>query len=164
MKHQCFVLLGILCLSLVGCATPYQRLGTDESGGFCSQRLAESRFSVGFSANGFTEPRTAYDYTMLRAAELTLEYKYAYFAIEGEHDKSSSEVVSMGSTSYTTGTVSPYGSYSGYTTTSGNSIPIYKPGYVINISCFEEPPKGRFGKIYSAVTVAAELKKKYGIK
>ena len=149
---------------LVGCATPYQRIGTDETGGYSSKRLAENRFEVSFHANGFTTPQKAYDYAFLRAAEVTLEYRFTHFVVEGEESDSSTSMVPMGSTSNTTGYVSPYGNFSGTTFTTYNSMPIHKPGYVFVIACFEGEPQGRYGKIYDATTVVAELKNKHKIK
>ena len=38
--------------------------------------------------NGFTPPRQAADFAMLRAAEIALEHKFRYFTILGEFDRS----------------------------------------------------------------------------
>jgi len=75
----------LICSSLIctcGCQpTPYQRLGTGSAGGYSDTRLSEDTFHVRFVANNNTQSRTVYDYLYRRAAELTLENGFKYFAI-----------------------------------------------------------------------------------
>ncbi len=164
MKYIHASLALVIALFLSGCATRYQKIGTDATGGYSSSRIAENRFKVSFHANGFTKPNVAYDYAFLRAAELTLEYRFTHFVIDGEASDGSTTVAHMGSTTNTTGYISPYGGYSGTSYTTNNSVPIFKPGYVIAITCFEGVPSGRYGKVYDADSVVRELKTKYKIK
>jgi hypothetical protein len=55
-------LLGALLL--VGCATPYQQMGSE--GGFQSQRLSSNTFAVQFLGNGFTSQKQADGFAFLR--------------------------------------------------------------------------------------------------
>ena len=86
---------------LVACAaTPYQPMG--DAGGYYHQKIAENTYIVGFSGNTLTDYQTTYDFAVLRAAEIGEKLQYRYFAIEGQEDKSTTEVVDSGSTSDTT--------------------------------------------------------------
>lgn len=155
----------LVAVSLVtGCATRYQEIGTDVTGGFFSERISANQFSVGFAGNGFTSPKRASDFAVLRAAELTLEYGFSHFVVEGKQDLSTSEVVHMGSTSTTSGTVSPYG-YSGVTQTTHNTTSMFKPGSALTITCYDGRPKDKHvGRVYDARKLVAELRAKYKLK
>lgn len=78
---------------LIGCATGYHPEGL--SGGFKEYQVNSDIYAIGFSGNGYTSSGTAYEYTLRRAAELTLEKGYKYFVIK----KSASDV---SRSSYTT--------------------------------------------------------------
>ena len=128
------------------------------------KRKAKDVFAVGFVGNGFTNPKKAKDFAMLRAAEVTLEHQFRYFTILGKEDMSSTDYVDTGGSSYTTGTVSNYGgygSYSGHTTYTPSVTPVYKPGSAILIKCFTRQPSGHVGKIYDAAQVKSELRTKH---
>lgn len=149
---------------LTSCATPYGTVGP--TGGFQSQRISTDRFIVDFSGNGFTSKDKTNDYAMLRSAEITKEYSFSYFTIEGDKDLSGVDSHYSGSTSYTTGqlnTYGGYGSYSGYTTTTPEVTNIYKPGSQLHIRCYTKRPSGHVGKVYDAAQVIAELKAKHKI-
>lgn len=64
---------------VLACATPYQRAGY--AGGYSETRLAEDRWIVDFWGNGYTSGARVRDFTLLRAAELTLDNGFRYFAI-----------------------------------------------------------------------------------
>ena len=69
-----------------GCQpTPYQRLGTTPAGGYSETRFSENIFYVKFVANYNTSPRTVRNYLYRRAAELTLEKGFKYFAVIRGH-------------------------------------------------------------------------------
>jgi hypothetical protein len=160
MRDNLFVLIGVTVLA--SCATPYQELGTSTTGGFNSQRIAENRFAVSFVGNGFTEPKRARDYALLRAAEITLEYHYTHFTVDGQGDLSRASTVHMGSSSTTTGSISPYGTYTGFTTTTSSDMPVFKPGTKMFITCFDRIPEGQHvGRVFDAANVVATLKAKY---
>ncbi len=78
-------LAGLACI--YGCQpTPYQRLGATPAGGYSETRFSENEFHVKFVANHNTPPATVRNYLYQRAAELTLEKGFEYFAvIRGPH-------------------------------------------------------------------------------
>jgi hypothetical protein len=149
---------------LLGCSTPYQQCGYE--GGYRFNQVSENEFKVGFWGNGFTSAKKAYDYALLRAAEVTQEYGFTHFAVNGQDDASSIDSVSMPSTSQTYGTASTYGDttyYSGTTTTYKNDVAVYKPGVVLIIKCYKDATSG-VGRLYDAVALQKEIKAKYGIR
>jgi len=87
------LLLCVTVLLLSACATPYQPIATTVAGGYSSTRLSEAVFDVRFNGNGFTNPKRAYDFAFLRAAEITLEHNYSYFVLIGHQDETSTEII-----------------------------------------------------------------------
>jgi hypothetical protein len=158
-------LLGILLIgSLFGCATAYQPMGS--TGGFYHQKKSENFYVIGFRGNGFTNAKRANDFAKLRAAEIGSKLGFTHFAIEGSVDKSSREIVNTGSTTTTSGNAYGYGnsvSYYGTSTTTNNSMPVYRPGIDIGVLYFEGIPEGRYLEIFVIEEVLSELKAKYGI-
>lgn len=146
---------------LVSCATPYQKVGTDETGGHSFSRLSEDVFTVRFDGNGFTEPKKASDFALLRAAEICIEHNFKYFSILGEGDRSGSEVIKTGGFAHTTGTLNSYGGYSGTTVYTASEMPIFKPGKEITIRCYVKMPGGHAGKVEDAASVVASLRAQY---
>jgi hypothetical protein len=151
-----------LATALFGCATPYQESGY--SGGFEQQRIAEDAYLIRFSGNGFTSPKRAKDFAMLRAAEIGKKLGYTHFAVVGKQDLSGVDTVTTGSTSSTTGTVSPYGTYSSTTTTTPTQFSVYKPGIELGIKYFEGPPSGRYLEVLEVTRVFESLASAYGVK
>lgn len=75
-----FVLAGLIFIC--GCQpTPYQRLGATPAGGYSDERFSENEFHVKFVANHNTPSRAVCEYLYRRAAELTLEHGFKYFAV-----------------------------------------------------------------------------------
>jgi hypothetical protein len=74
------LVLLLFAVSLAACTTPYQPDGT--LGGYSETPLASNAFKVTFRANGYTSVEQATDFTLLRAADLTLEKGYAYFVTQ----------------------------------------------------------------------------------
>jgi hypothetical protein len=72
-------------LALAACttATPYQPLsgGSRASGGYSDQRIEANRFRVTFSGNSMTSRETVERYLLYRAAELTRQRRYDWFAM-----------------------------------------------------------------------------------
>jgi hypothetical protein len=155
----------LACAILSGCATPYQKAGTDISGGHSFHRVSNDVFVVTFMANGFTSPRQAADFAMLRAAEVALEHRFRYFTILGEFDRSGVDYAHFTSPGYTTGTVTNYGGFATFSATTTPSttteIPIFKPGSELAIRCYDQAPGGHTGRVYDASTVAFQLRSKY---
>ena len=164
MKALFIVLVLPVIVVLNSWATPYQSSGA--TGGFQNQRISTNQFLVDFAGNGFTSKKKTNDFALLRAAEITKEYQFNYFTIEGDRDLSRSERHYSGSTSRTTGYLNSYGSsasYSGYTTTTPQVTNIYKPGSQLRIKCYVNKPTGHVGRIFTADQVIVEMKSKHKI-
>jgi hypothetical protein len=159
------VLITLVLAALSGCATPYQKVGTDISGGHSFHRISNDVFVVSFMGNGFTPPRQAADFAMLRAAELALEHKFRYFTILGEFDRSGVDYAQFTTPGYTTGTVTNYGGFATFsaTTTPATTthIPIFKPGSELAIRCYDQTPGGHTGQVFEAANVASQLRVRY---
>jgi len=162
MKIKYTTLLPLLLIA--SCATPYQESGESIAGGHMFKRESNNIFKVAFSGNGFTSPKRAKDFAMLRAAEITLEHQFNYFTIIGKKDVTSTEHIDTGGSSYTTGNISSYGNYatySGTTTYSPSTTPVHKPASLVIIQCYTKKPSGNTGQIYDAKSVKDELRAKY---
>ena len=81
-------LLAPFVLSACASGTPYQPIGTgNASGGYYDKQLATNRFEVTFSGNTLTSRDTVEGYLHYRAAELTTEQGYDWFAVENRELK-----------------------------------------------------------------------------
>lgn len=132
-------LLGVLFVMLAGCATPYQRYGS--TGGFQDVQLAPDLFRVAFLANAFTGAQQAYDYALLRGAELAVAHGFTHIALVDQNS-------SQSQTAYYNEFLQSYQYF-------------YKPGTTLLIRAFCGPPNG----VYSldAGFVAGQLRSSYGI-
>ena len=70
-------------LSACATATPYQPNipGQSVSGGYSEQRIEANRFRVNYTGNSLTSRETVEGYLLFRAAELTVQEGYDWFAI-----------------------------------------------------------------------------------
>lgn len=159
MRMMAYLMVAASLVLVAGCATSYQVSGY--AGGYTHRRLAEDVFSVSFNGNGFTSEKRAKDFCLLRCAEVAIEYKFDYFTIEGNSDEGGVDTWQTGSTSYTTGTVSPYGTYYGTTRTSPQTMSAYKPGWTYVIRCFESPPTGHHAEVHNATDVKQRIRQQY---
>ncbi|WP_293904364.1 hypothetical protein [Phenylobacterium sp.] len=84
-KSVAFATALVLSAGLVACATqtPYQPnvRGQPTAGGFSEVKLESNRFRVTFNGNSLTSRETVEGYLLYRAAELTVENGYDWFAI-----------------------------------------------------------------------------------
>lgn len=78
--------LPLLAILLASCATqtPYQPAAERGAQGYTETRLADNRYRVVFAGNSVTPSETVQDYALLRAAELTLQQGYDWFAVTGQ--------------------------------------------------------------------------------
>jgi hypothetical protein len=156
-----YILIAIL---LSGCATSYQRKSF--TGGYSETQLGENIFQVFFKGNGYTSRERAFDFSMLRSAELTLENGFRYFIIVQAEKDSKVSAYTTPSTSYTTGSAYGTGNYAyGNATTTtygGHTYFISKPGVINTILCFSEKPDVS-GLVYDARFVAKSIRDKYGM-
>lgn len=93
-QFMTFAAAAALCAGLAACATPtpYQPnlKGQATSGGYSEVRVEQNRFRVNFSGNSLTTRETVEGYLLFRAAELTVENGYDWFAVvERDTDKQS---------------------------------------------------------------------------
>jgi len=145
---------------LVGCATSYQPMGS--SGGYEETRLDENVFLVHFRGNRYTKMERTQDFAFLRAAELTIQSGYNYFAVL----KSDTSIVDSTHTRSTTDETRRMrrgdGSYTAATTMTHDAYTISTLHATITVVCFKEKPKG-WATILDAAFVARSIKNKYGI-
>src|SRR6478609_6036647 len=92
-KRTIAVALAILAATLAACATatPYQPYmqGQAASGGYSEARIESDRWRVNFAGNSLTSRETVEGYLLYRAAELTVQQGYDWFAIvQRDTDKS----------------------------------------------------------------------------
>ncbi len=84
-KSAAFVVALALSAGLAACATPtpYQPniKGQSTAGGYSEIRLEPNRYRVNFMGNSLTSRETVEGYLLFRAAELTVESGYDWFAI-----------------------------------------------------------------------------------
>ena len=72
-------LAGLGLSLLVGCTTTYRPLAGNM--GYSVVQLNERTFRVSFRGNPSVAEDMAYDYTLLRSAEVALEHGFRYFAV-----------------------------------------------------------------------------------
>ena len=151
-----------ILLLLLGCATPYQKLG--DTGGYLQQKLAEDVYRITFRGNGFTDYKRANDFALLRAAEIGKKLGYSYLSVEGEEDYYRTTIVDTGSTSYSSGSAYGYGnsaSYYGTTTTYNNQMPIIKPGVILVAKYFQGTPEGKHLEVHNIEEIICSMTTKY---
>jgi hypothetical protein len=126
-----------VALVLAGCslATEYGPMGL--TGGVESAPITDDTFRIVAQGNGYTDAATIQDYTLLKAAELTLAANETYFQIVNGADTTSNSVAQ------TPGYISThiYGSSAFTTYTPGVSYNIIKPGDQVIVRVFT-PKKG----------------------
>lgn len=76
------LVVALSALSLAACATspPYQPAGAGSYGGYSEQRLESDRYRVTFAGNSVTSREQVEMSLLLRAAELTVQDGYDWFA------------------------------------------------------------------------------------
>lgn len=93
-KFMTFAAAAALSAGLASCATPtpYQPnlKGQSASGGYSEIRVEPNRFRVNFAGNSLTTRETVEGYLLFRAAELTVQNGYDWFAVvDRDTDKQS---------------------------------------------------------------------------
>ncbi len=75
---------GLLLLALVGCGVPYTEVGS--RGGHKTVPIGNDQFEITYLSNSSGEQPTTRmrELTLLRAAEVALEYGFSHFVVEGE--------------------------------------------------------------------------------
>ena len=131
------ILVPLAILSLIGCATPYQSVGT--AGGFSYSQYDEKIFEVTFSGNIYTTVNQVRDYAKLKGAELCVDSGYSYLTILNSESHSSAVI----------------------TEPSGLTWESSFPSSKIKLECFEVNSKK--SESYDAKALSSELKKKYNL-
>jgi hypothetical protein len=143
MKRVLVVLVSsIILIVLAGCETPYGP--TSLMGGFSETQVAPDVFSINFRGNGFTTSERSWDFVMLRAAELTLQNSFRYFAVVREDASTEVSAFTMpgyASTSIQRGRHGLYG-YTSYTPPTTSYVS--KPRNRLLIRCSNAKPEGGF--------------------
>lgn len=142
-------------LICVACAS-YQPKGL--SGGYSDTHLWGNTFHVTFAGNAHITQEHAADFALLRAAELTLENDFSYFAILDSATWTSTSVNTSHSSS-TTNMSAHYGSakmqqHGGKTSTS------VMPHAELDVELFSAKPQG-YELVYEATIVRKSIRAKY---
>jgi len=148
------VMSSLIC---VACAS-YQPDGL--SGGYSETRLWDNAFHVTFAGNAYTTQENAEDFALLRAAELTLENDFSYFAILDSANWTSTSINTSHSSS-TANMSAHYGSakmqqQGGQTSTS------LVPHAELDVELFNAMPQG-YELVYEAKIVQQSIRTKYKI-
>ena len=148
----------------MGCATPYKSIGF--MGGYSESQLASDVFRVYFRGNAKTSGERAQDFALLRAADLTLQRGFGFFAIIDESFSTSVSTLTTPGTAQTTGSGQVSGNSLTYSASTIYTPPmtdfVFKPQAALFIRCFNEKPEGIYA--FDAEFVQQSLKQKYGIK
>jgi hypothetical protein len=154
-------LLGLVML-VISC-TGYQSKGL--TGGYSDTQMAQDVFRVNFAGNAYTSGERAQDFTLLRAAQLTITNGYKYFAVLDEQSYSKVSTFTTPGQAYTTGTAFASGSvgtYSGTTTyTPSTTHVMHKPRSALLIKCFNEKPDNI--QVFDASFIEKSIKQKYNL-
>jgi hypothetical protein len=159
----CCILLSILS----GCATPYQSQSL--TGGYSETQIAPDVYRVQFAGNAYTSWERSQDFAMLRAADLTVNSGFNYFAILDETAYSSVSSITTPGQSNTSGSLylhggrgNYYGTYSERTTYKPPQTEyIYKPRNELLIRCFSDKPADIY--VFDAAFLQQSIKQKYNI-
>lgn len=167
MRFRTPVFLVFLAIAVTACSTPLYKQASGPYGlGYSEAALEEGRYRITFRARDLA---TAYDFALLRAAELTLAKGYTWFRVTNtigdEHgDDYSRSRVSVG-TGY--GGHRHYGSRWGF----GFGIPLGRSSrdavtsIDIQMGKGDKPEDGsEHGKVYDAASVKATIGPRVGAK
>jgi hypothetical protein len=174
-----FCVGSIALLLLDSCATSYRPL--KNGAGYSEAAIGPDEFRVGFQGNGETSLERAYDFALLRAAQVAREHGFLHFAVvDTENTSSARDYVSL-TRSYEQ--VSPYSAYGAMAPTGppwvspyGGLYPdnrfvlvqtveprtYFKPGVNLRIRCFKSKPEKPF--TYDAPDLESTLRHKYGLR
>lgn len=86
------LMVALCALALTGCATKYGEMNL--TGGVTAQQMTSDTYRIIARGNGYTNPVTVKDFSMLKAAETTIAAGKRYFAVVDKNDATD--------TSYTT--------------------------------------------------------------
>ena len=140
MKTTHSVFLPALLLLLNACATTPQPDNYVEQ--IATTRLGDNRFLVDYRGGAANADTESVDLTLLRSAEIALQYGFSYFIVIDSSD-SPLQVGAEDSVTY-----------------DGHNYRLAIPGTSNTIVCFKQKPRGF---AYVALFVKASLRNKYGL-
>jgi hypothetical protein len=150
-------------LLFCSCATAYRPLkgGT----GYSSSQVASNEFRVRFQGNADTSLERAYDFALLRSAELTLQNGFRFFSVLDVTNTSSAKRYTRVYQTFGTPVAGAedFGRYDYIPAPPRVQVQqpeiFYKPGTVFLIKCYAKPPEKNFA--YDAVVLEESLRRKY---
>jgi len=156
----------IACLLLSSCAGPptaYQPVSRD--GGYTQNKTGPAAYTVSFIGNPETSYPRAYDFAVLRAAEIGSQLGFTWFVIEGQADNSQRQVVQSPTTTQTFGTIGPGGTFIGNSIYFPNQTTEFRPGVQLSITYYTDKPTGKFlpNSVYNVADTLASLRAKYNL-
>lgn len=154
MKKIGLVLLTISFLGGCAATSYHQKQGTFGRG-YSETQLSNNVFNVSFSGNEYTDSERAYDFALLRCAELTINHGYRYFVIV---DACNTTTYSTFTTPITANTSYGYG-YSSTIMMGGQTYVISMPSSSNTIICSKCKPKEGFS--YDARFLYKSISEKY---
>lgn len=151
----------LLCLFVSGCATSYSPHGL--MGGYSSNNLQDNIYNVEFKGNAYISFERCYDYTLLRASEITLEKNFKYFRIIGDKSKEKISTEYASGNSYTRGTIDQSGNFQSFTNNNGYAYTESKPRINLFIELLNEKPQSN-DLIFDAIQIKNNLSSKYKLR
>lgn len=135
--------VSVLLLLPADCQTPYQEM--NYSGGVTAAPITNDTYRISSRGNGFTDPATVQDYTLLKAAEVTLQTGNTHFIILDSQDATRRDYGQTAGTFHTSFT----GNTAFTTYNPGVQYDIVKPGqdtiiHVGRVAPGQQPPRGAF--------------------
>ena len=142
MKKIKIIAIFLFFLLITSCTTSYKRASSPAATGYYDSILQQDMYEITFNGSSETSATKAYDFTLLRAAEVCIENGYKTFDIIKSENRSKTEVGSV-----------PYGYY---TTTLVYSETY--PKFMLIIKCSKEN-----NLTFIAEELKNNLRKKYNI-
>lgn len=132
----------MLSAMLAGCQTQYQEMGA--TGGVSAMPITSDTYRIVSRGNGYTDPTTVQDYSLLKAAETTLSTGNTHFLMLSGNDTTRNEVGQTAGYMQT----NVYGNTAYSTYTPGMTYNIVKPGQDLIVRLFNSGkgpvPQGAF--------------------
>jgi hypothetical protein len=153
------ILAMAVALMLAGCATSYQSHGL--MGGYSDTQIGPDMFRVSFGGNGYTSGERAQDFTLLRAAELTLQHGFRYFIIVEEKNTTKVSTSATPGYAYTSGSFYRGRYVSSTFYSPPTSYTTERPESGLLIKCYEDKPD--LNNVLDADFLQQSLTRKYGI-
>lgn len=150
--------LGLVFLTLTGCATGYSSMNA-LNGGYADTQLTKDTFLVSFRGNDMTAPERTRDFAMLRSAELVLQHGYPYFMVLDMDTKSNSTSYVMPTGNISTVSIGGYTS-TNYTVPTAFSSTMFKSELKVKGFTAQTAPKDAL----QATQVITNIKGKYKLK